>query len=339
LVGALQDRLKRTDLTLLNSRKATSKVSDYFPQQTLWTPPHHRFERWALSVEIARFGLDVLHSPDFIPPRFGAKRRVITIHDLTFLHYPETLTEDSRRYYNDQIEAAVQEADHILVVSRATQTDLITTLNVAPEKISISPNGVGKQFKVIERVKVKQGLQALNLLERYFLHVGTWEPRKNLVGLARAYKLLCEKVKNAPPLLFVGRQGWHFERLKEEVDTVGVPIIWRDDIRDEHLPLVYNGAICNMTVSFYEGFGLPALEGMACGIIPIVSNRSSLPEVVGEVGLQVIPEDPEAIAAAMQQAFEDEAWRNNQRPLALAQAANYTWERCAAAALVAYQSP
>ena len=338
LVRALETMLSPDELTLLNSRKAKTPLSQHFAERTLWTPPHHRLERWALSLEIARFGLEVLHSPDFIPPRFGAKKRVITVHDLTFIHYPDTLTTDSRRYYNDQIETAVREADHILVVSEATKRDLITTLNVPSEKMTVGANGVGKQYKPLDKLQVEQGLKALDLPLQYILHVGTWEPRKNLINLAQAYKHLRDTLKDAPPLLLVGKRGWHYEQLRADIDAISAPIIWHDDITDDQLPLIYNGALCNVTVSFYEGFGLPALEGMACGIVPIVSNRSSLPEVVGNVGLQIVPEDPDSIAAALQQAITDTDWRNNQRPLALAQASKYTWDNCARAALQAYQS-
>ncbi|MBZ0098858.1 MAG: glycosyltransferase, partial [Taibaiella sp.] len=142
LVAALEMLDTTNRYTVFHSRKTRESLVRSFGRASLWTPCHHRLERFALSVELARFRLDVLHSPDFIPPLHGARRHVITVHDLTFLHYPQFLTADARRYYNDQIETAVRKADHILADSHSTKADLVTMLNVPPEKISVHWLGV-----------------------------------------------------------------------------------------------------------------------------------------------------------------------------------------------------
>ena len=117
-----------------------------FKRVNVYTPCHHRLERWSLSAEVARLRLDVLHSPDTIPPAYGGRRRMITIHDLHYLHYPQFMTAESRHYYKDQIAWAVQSADHILVSSHSTQKDLTELLNVPAEKMTLHVLGVNDRF-------------------------------------------------------------------------------------------------------------------------------------------------------------------------------------------------
>src|SRR5262249_51659913 len=155
------------------SRKASESAAKRFEHAALWTPCHHRLERLALSVELARFNLDVLHSPDFIPPLRGAKRHVITVHDLTFLHYPQYLTADSRRYYNDQIATAVRQADHILADSEATKRDLMQMLNVPADKITVHMLGVDEQFRPLTNEERSSYQIELGLPSDYLLFVGT----------------------------------------------------------------------------------------------------------------------------------------------------------------------
>ncbi len=339
LVAALEALDTRNQYTVFQSRKASERLSQRFHSASLWTPCHHRIERLALSVELLRFRLDVLHSPDFIPPYRGARRQVITVHDLTFLHYPQFITDDARRYYNDQIQQAVETADHILVDSQATRTDLITMLNVPAEKITVHRLGVDERFKPLPPEALEESRVRLKLPKSYILFVGTFEPRKNILGLLRAYQQLVSRAADTPPVLLVGRRGWQFEETMQQIAALrlGWRVIWREDISDDDLPVVYNLARVLVTPSFYEGFGFPALEAMACGTVPIVSNRSSLPEVVGEVGLQVEPEDIDRLAAAMQQALHDTQWRENNRAAGLARAKQFTWEHTASITLSVYE--
>lgn len=340
LAQALALQNSELDYTLFHSRKDTRTLVNTFGRGQLWTPAHHRIERLALSLELGWRSLDIFHSPDFIPPYRAAKHHVITVHDLTFLHYPEYLTTDSKRYYNAQIEAACRHADHILAVSEATKQDLITMLGVRDEKITVQPHGVDPRFQPLDPADCEPVRDALGLPDTYILHVGTWEPRKNIIGLARAYKALLTRLPDAPPIVLVGREGWLFQQTRTEIEALGLEkrILWYDNVTDEQLPAVYTMASVNVTVSYYEGFGMPALEGMACGTVPIVSNRSSLPEVVGDVGLQVNPEDPEDIASALEIALTDSAWHESHSEAARKRAAQFTWAQSANIALRTYTS-
>ncbi len=343
LVDALAKLDPANTYTVFHSRKAReSLVKDTsaprFRRASLWTPSHHRIERLALSLELLPHNLDVYHTTDFIPPQFGARRQIITVHDLTFLHYPQFLTAESRHYYNDQIEYAVQRADHILADSEATKRDLVSMLHVSESKITVHMLGVDESFKPLPAETVEHYRRALELPDSYFLFVGTFEPRKNIDGLVEAYRDLIPRVPDVPPLVLAGKMGWNFDALHARIDALelGDHLLWREAVPQDAMPALYNGALALVTPSFYEGFGFPALEAMACGTMPIVSNRSSLPEVVGEVGLQVDPEDHAGLTAAMQRALADPEWRHAQEQAGLVRAATFSWERTAQIALSVY---
>jgi glycosyltransferase involved in cell wall biosynthesis len=334
LAAALENLDHDNDYTVFHSRKMRDSLIRRFRRAALWTPCHHRLERLALSLELARFRLDVLHSPDFIPPLRGAKRHIITVHDLAFLMYPQFMTVESRRYYNDQIKRAVDYADHILAVSEATKHDLMTMLNVPSTKITVQLEGVDDAFKPLSAEVVEAVCQRYDLPRVYFVFVSTLEPRKNIPGLLKGYAALRQQVKDAPPLLVVGKRGWLFD----ETQLQAKGVLWRENLPYADLPAVYNRALALVLPSHYEGFGLPALEAMACGTVPIVSNRSSLPEVVGDVGLQVDPDDSHALSSALLKTLQDHTWREAMQQAALARAKLFTWERAAQVALSVYRA-
>jgi glycosyltransferase involved in cell wall biosynthesis len=340
LVLALEQLGAGNRYTVFHSRKMRETMTTRFRRASLWTPAHHRIERLALSIELARFNLDLLHSPDFIPPLRGAKRHVITVHDLTFLHYPQHLTADARRYYNDQIAAAVRHANHILTDSEASKRDMIAMLNVPAEKITVHMLGVDESFRPQDQASLNASRQALDLPLRYILFVGTFEPRKNIAGLLRAYRLLLDRLPDAPPLVLAGTRGWLFDETMRDINTLhlGDRVLWRENIPQSSMPALYGLARVLVVPSFYEGFGLTALEAMACGTPTIVSNRSSLPEVVGDVGLQINPDDDNHIAKALYLSVTDETWHSAERAKAIARAAQFKWKDTARITLSVYES-
>jgi glycosyltransferase involved in cell wall biosynthesis len=305
----------------------------------LWTPAHHFAERWALAAELFPRKLDLFHSPDFIPPVAGAAAHVITVHDLTFMHYPQYVTPASYRYYNRQIESAVAFADHILVDSEATRLDLVSMLGVDPGRITHHALGVGAHFTPASPEMLQEVRRELALAAEYFLFVGTFEPRKNIIGLLEAYRLLINRHGNAtPPLVLVGRRGWLFAETMARAEKLALHdrVLWRENVHDRQLPAVYHAAIALAMPSFYEGFGLPALEAMACGTVPIVSEKSSLPEVTGDVGLLIDPEDPRTISAALERAWQDTDWRKQESGRAIMRAGQFTWQETVDTVLAAY---
>ncbi|MCE2490589.1 MAG: glycosyltransferase family 4 protein [Anaerolineae bacterium] len=328
VLNALQSQNTAHHFTIFESRKARSSLAGRFRRSTLYTPCHHALEKYALSVEFLPKGLDLLHSPDFIPPLRGARRHVITIHDLHFLHYPQYMTRESRRYYCGQLGRAVRQADHILTVSHATQRDIMDLLQVPVERITTQHHGVSHEFKPLSTALLDKQRRELKLPEDFFLFVGTFEPRKNVVALLEAWRLLKEQLPDAPPVVLAGRRGWLFDETLQRIEDLRIAedIIWRENVPQESLPALYNLASALVMPSMYEGFGLPALEAMACGTLPIVSNVSSLPEVVGDVGILVDPKDRDALAAAMMRALTDSDWKAEQEAAGVNRAAGFTWE-------------
>lgn len=337
LLNALEAIDHHNEYTIFRSRKTHERLVPRFRHAPLWTPSHHKIERLALSVELARHRLDVLHCPDFIPPLRGAKRHIITVHDLAFLMWPEHMTDESRRYYNDQIQAAVDHADHILAVSEATKRDLVRLLNVPEGKITVQLHGVDPHFKPLPEDEIEAVRRQLELPAKFLIYVGTIEPRKNIPGLLDSYEGLCKIMPDAPPLVLAGKRGWLADEMIARIE--GTPnVIWRQDIEHNTLPAVLNMATALVLPAFYEGFGLPALEAMACGIVPIVSDRASLPEVVGDVGLLIDPNQPQTLTDALAHVFNASPdWLSEKRAAALARASTFTWERSARVALSVYE--
>ncbi len=326
---------------VLHSRKGEERFvfGPNFRRANLWTPSHHRLERWALSLELLRLRCDVLHSPDFIPPQWGARRHVVTVHDLNFLYYPQFLTPESRRYYNGQIAWAVRRADHILVDSEATKRDLIDRLDAPAEKITVHMLGVDAQFRPLPPDEVAQARRRLALPPAFLLFVGTFEPRKNIKGLLEAYRHLRDALPDAPPLVLAGRRGWLFEDALAAVDALRLSehVRWLENPPFDVLPALYNAAELLVAPSFYEGFGLTPLEAMACGLPTVVARRSALPEVTGDAAVYIDPDDPEDIAGGMLHLLQDADLRGRLARQGLARARRFTWAQTAQTVLETYR--
>lgn len=344
LIGALAELDPHNSYTLFHSWK---DENDYQPdkanfrRRNLFTPCHHRFERWLLGAEFLPRDLDLLHSPDFIPPAFGASRHLITVHDLNFLYYPEYLTTESRRYYAGQIEWAVQKADHIVADSEHTRQDLIDALQLPPRKVTtvhLAANPIFAQEFADE--EIDRTLSSYDLVPDYILFVGTLEPRKNVPTLLRAFDLLRKETGLEIPLVLVGRKGW----LYEEIDEVMVALQLDEHVRhlskvnDQQLAHFYHRAGVLALPSHYEGFGLPVLEAMHCGCPVVASNRASLPEVAGDAAILLEPDEVEAWAAALAQVVTDQATRGELVEAGKRQASRFNWTKTAAATLKIYES-
>ncbi len=303
-----------------------------------WTPPHHRLERWTLGLECWPWHLDLLHSTDFIPPAWGARRFVITVHDLNFLYYPQYLTADARRYYNDQIAWAVNYAHMILADSYATRRDLGRLLGVSEARVAVVHLAADTHFRPLPSEVTLDVLGRYGLEPGYLLFVGTWEPRKNLPGLLEALALL--HARGEPRhLVIAGRPGWLYDEVFARVKQLHLEpwVRFIERVPGEDLVAFYNGALALVLPSFYEGFGLPALEAMQCGTPTVVANRASLPEVVGEVGLLIDPEDPGTIADACWRVARDDALRARLQLQGVCWAETFTWAQTAQATLAVYE--
>jgi glycosyltransferase involved in cell wall biosynthesis len=300
-----------------------------------YTPSHHRLESVALGLELLPRRIDLLHSPDFIPPRFGAKKTVITVHDLAFLLFADIQTADSLRYYAGGIRRAVKQADRIIAVSAATRDDLVRLLDVPRQKISVIWEGLHPQFRPMESDAVRPILDRYHLPDDYILFVGTIEPRKNIPNLLKAYALL----KTRPKLVLVGQKGWLSDPVFDAIHALKLTeeVVWLEDVPFTDLPALYNGARVHILPSLYEGFGFPPLEAMACGTPTIVSDRGALREVAGEAALFIDPDAPESIAGALEQLLTDDSLRADLRARGLEHVKQFTWRAAAEKTLALYE--
>lgn len=286
--------------------------------------------------------LDVLHISDV--NRFGAKKTnlISTVHDLSPILFPDLHTQQSRTRFERQIGYVQEQADLIIAVSEHTKCDVINTLGISAERIRVVHNAPNPNCRLVhDDGMIDQALQRYGIPEQgYILHVGTLEPRKNLVRLIDAYAaLLGHFGDELPHLVLAGGKGWLYEAIFRRVEHLGLErkIIFTGFVADEDLPLLFNGAMFFVYPSLYEGFGIPVLEAMACGLPVITSNISSLPEVAGDAGVLVDPMDTEALSAAMITLLEDAEQRVDLRSAGLARAALFSWQRTARETLAAYE--
>ncbi len=310
-----------------------------FRRVGLWTPSHHRLEQWLLGFEIRPGMVDVLHSPDFIPPFHNGFRSVITIHDLAFLLYPHFLTKESARYYG-QIDQAVQRADHIIAVSESTKRDICRLLGVSEAKITVIYEAAHPGFRPIDREVAKEHVRSrFGLSYDFILFVSTIEPRKNVAGLLRAYRRLRDDYKLPYGLVLAGARGWLADEVYALVDDLNLSGYCRflGPVSNDDLVYLYNAAACLAHPAFYEGFGLPPLEALACGTPVVVSDVASLPEVVGDAALIVDPNDTEALTVALWRLLTDPDLRATLRVKGLARAANFSWRRAAEETMAVYR--
>jgi glycosyltransferase involved in cell wall biosynthesis len=284
-----------------------------------------------IPVETFTGALDLYHATDFVlPPVRPKTRTILTIHDLTFVRVPEAADPPLKRFLESVVPRSVGRATHILAVSEATKADLIALYGTPPEKITVLLHGVDAHFRHLETglaaVRDKYGIPD----RPYILAVGTVQPRKNYTRLVKATALLRERDCEVD-LVLAGGRGWLEDPIRETIRTsnIGDHVHMIGFADDRDLPVLLSHAACVAFVSLYEGFGLPVLEGMACGTPVVTSNLSSLPEVAGDAALLIDPYDVEAIAEALQRVLDDSDLRATLVERGYAQAARFTWENSA----------
>ena len=336
LVKSLATLDRENEYVIFHSRKDTKtylpKSGSNFRRVNLATPCHHRFERWSLGIELLRQSLDAMHSPDFIPPIFGADRHIITVHDLNFIHYPEFLTPGSRRYYNKQINWAVKKADHVIADSYHTRDDLISILAVDPLKITTIHLAADPLFSTIPAPEeIEATLKRYELPNDFLLFVGTLSPRKNLNTLVKSYAQLSSEAAVELPLVLVGSKGWLYGEIFQQIENLGISnrVVFIDAVSDLELVHLYRSASMLAMPSYYEGFGLPVLEAMNCGCPVLASDRSSLPEIAGDAAIFVDPDDVDGWSQAILSVLSNADLREDLVEAGYERSNHFSWMRTA----------
>ena len=293
--------------------------------------------QWAMP-RLARGGRhDLVH----YPANIGAPRNripaVLTVHDLSFLHHPEWFRRDRALYYRWAVARSAQAATRLLAVSQFTADDLHEWLGVPLNRIDVAHNGVGSEFVPASEAARDHVRRKYDLPDRFFLFVGTIEPRKNLPRLVEAWSRIAGHSNT--DLVVAGRLGWKTAPVQESVRLSAhrARIHLPGFVAPEDLPALLSAARVFVWPSLFEGFGLPPLEAMACGTPVITSDSTAMAEIAGPAAETVHPEDTDAIADAMIRLDSDDALRERRRREGLVRASAFTWIACARNTRRAYE--
>jgi glycosyltransferase involved in cell wall biosynthesis len=289
------------------------------------------WHRLRLPLSIDRFvgHVDLHHEPDFVAPPTSAPM-MTTIHDLSYLIVPEYAHPDLRKYLERAVPRTLKRANRVIAVSETTRRDIIERYRIEPERVTTIYNGVDHWFRAPDEATVERALQQFGIRRPYFIMVGTVEPRKNHLAALRAFSALYERRRDVS-LVIVGNPGWLSEPIVGEIEKASksMPVRYLRFVDDTWIPALYGGSIGLLAPSWYEGFGLPVLEAMACGAAVITSDRGALPEVAGEAALVVPPGDTDGLVQSMSSLLTDAGRREDLIRRGMARAAEFTWERAA----------
>lgn len=295
-----------------------------------------------LASDAKRRGCQVLFAPTgYLPVIFSRIPSVVTVHDLALF-----ITKDAKPALKTLIAEklllgmAARKAKKILAVSQSTKDDLVRLFNTPKQKVTVTPLGYDSTLYTDKNSPDDQKvLKKHSLKPDYLLFIGTLEPRKNIEGIIRAYGQLTAELQAQYPLVIAGKKGWYYDSIFTTVKDLKLEdkIQFLGRVPDEDLPALYRQAKIFLFPSFYEGFGLPVLEALACGTPVISANLSSLPEVVGEAGLLVNPKLPADIASALTILLTDKAKYQTLAQLTTKQAKQFSWQRTAEQTLAAFR--
>ncbi len=286
-----------------------------------------------------RWKLDLLHCLHYTMPLFPTCPTIVTLHDMTFFLYPQLHTVAKRFFFRFFIRWSAQHAGALIAVSESTRQDALRLLPLAANRITATPLGVKSEFiHLQEDVRLDLVRQKYHLPEKFILNVGLLEPRKNLPALLRAFQQIAPHFPDHR-LAMVGRLGWMYEEIFKLVEELHLTekVVFPGYVDAEDLPAVYTLAEVFVYPTLYEGFGLPALEAMACGTPVITSRSSALPEIVGDAGILVTPGDEVELAGALRNVLTDQTLRARLSEAGIQRAALFTWQRTASLTWQVYE--
>ncbi|MFH1582690.1 MAG: glycosyltransferase family 1 protein [Candidatus Falkowbacteria bacterium] len=294
---------------------------------------------------IWRERLDLMHFPHFNVPIFCPVKFIVTIHDLILIKFPTLrattlgpiIYKIKNLAYKIVILLAVKRAKKVLAVSQFTKNDLVKQFKINPDKIIVTYEGVAEPANADEFIDAGAVLNKYSISQPYLLYVGNAYPHKNLEGLIKVYAEI-NKIKPELKLVLVGKEDYFYSRLKQYAKNFSDSVIFPGYVSDSELKTLYSGATLYVFPSFYEGFGLPPLEAMAHGLVAVSSNKTCLPEILGDAVLYFNPDDETDMKNKIELALTDEKLREGLRSRGYEQAKKYSWRDCAGKTLEVYKN-
>lgn len=284
--------------------------------------------QWQLSKVAKRYPDAVMWEPNYALQNFAGPC-IATLHDLSYLRYPEFHHQAMLTWLNKQVPKTVGRADAFVTLSEFSKQELVQELGIAPEKIHIVPPAVDESFRFratsgqLHELKLRYDLP-----QHFILSVSTLEPRKNIRGLIEAYSLLPESLKKQYPLVIVGANGWGKQEFQQQYQSLlnKEQLYFLGYVAQADLPLIYQAADLFAFLSFYEGYGMPVAEAMASGVAVLASDRASVPEVAQGCALLVAPDNPQAIFNGLMELLETPALREQMQGKGRQIAQGYHWD-------------
>ncbi|MDD5043406.1 MAG: glycosyltransferase family 1 protein [Patescibacteria group bacterium] len=326
------------DQFILYSKEALCDGLENLPpnwRSKILTSSLRRFwTQWRLSWEMIKDKPDILFVPAHTIPLIHPKRTVTTLHDIGFERFPEIYNFQELAYHRFSARFAIKHAKRVITVSNFSKQEMIDIYGADPEKISVVYNGYNSDlYKKLPKEEASSILEKYNISQPYFLFLGRLEEKKNVAGLIRAFNLLMRDERFGDyKLVLVGRSGYFgYQKIKDEIfhSPVKDKILELGWVEEQDLPAFYNGATAFIFPSFYEGFGIPITEAMACGTPVVCSNRAALPEIAGGAGILIEPENFEEFGRKMGEVVNDENLRRTLIEKGLERAKLFSWKKCA----------
>ena len=344
LIEALAQIDSINDYTLyVTTTEASDRFSHRWPNFNVrLTLPHTPLIRipLTLSAELRKHPVDVLHV-QFTAPPFAPCPVVVSIHDLSFEHLPQTFNRRSRTQLRLTVRRSARRAARILALSEYARRDIMETYGIDGDRIEAVPLAAPAHFgPIVDERELQRVRHTYGIDDKYILSVGSIQPRKNLARLIRAYASWREKHRGGrhPKLVLVGKSAWLYDETLRALQESGIQdsVVLTGYVPETDLPALYSGAVCFVYPSYFEGFGLPPLEAMQCGTPVIVGNRTSLPEVVGDAGISVDPFDVDELALAIERVIADQELHRQLRTKGLDRARLFSWQETARRTLNVY---
>jgi glycosyltransferase involved in cell wall biosynthesis len=344
LTRALAREKDRGELVLLsnagpaNTRFDLAALASEPDVRIIPTPvrPFTAMEQLRLPYALRKLRPTATHFPYMVLPYAAPRPVVLTIHDIIPLRLPHFFTFQQRLLYRISLSLALRAATAVICVSEATRSDLISIYCLEATRIAVIREGVGEGFRPRGREETDPMRKARELPERYILYAGSNKPHKNLPVLMQAYA----RLRTAPPLVVAGSLDPRFDAELREVERLGLGgrIRFLGAVNEDELPALYSGAEAFVFPSLYEGFGLPPLEAMACGVPVACSDIPSLREIAVNAALFFDPRDCESLASALESILTDKPLRDDLRIRGLQRSSELTWDSTAKETLEVYRS-